>query len=374
MNKALENLANKLKTRKEQNALRKLPEQRNLIDFVSNDYLGLARNVDLQKIVDQKFSASNKKLGATGSRLLSGNDSYTTELEAYLAKFYYSESALLFNSGYNANTALLQCIPQRGDTIIYDELIHASLKEGARLSFADKYSFKHNDLLDLEKKIKLSKGQIYIVVESIYSMDGDTCDLDSICKIAQKYNASIILDEAHSTGVLGISGKGMAVDRKLNQQIFARVHTFGKGMGCHGGLVVGSQVLKDYLINYALSFIYTTALPIHSLITIRSAHDYLLKNSELVNQLRSKVSLFDESINISYDQINPTSPIKIVKVSGNDNVKSISKSIQDAGFDVRPIMSPTVKIGEERLRICLHTFNTDQEIIMLCEIINKLVQ
>lgn len=371
MSTALEKLAQRLKAREGQNALRRLSAINDLVDFSSNDYLGLSTNQDLQQSVDDAYKVGSQRLGATGSRLLSGNSTYALSLEKFLADYYSAEAALLFNSGYNANTALLQAIPQRGDTIIYDELIHASLKEGARLSFATKYSFKHNNLSDLEKKIQKAEGVVYVVVESIYSMDGDQCDLQAIVTLCQKYDANIILDEAHSTGVLGVHGNGLACLEGIESQIFARLHTFGKGMGCHGAIVVGNKILIDYLINFGLSFIYTTALPIHSLVTIKCAHEYLREHLKVVELLRTKIDLFDSLMAECPFMIQSSGPIKAVKIPGNDQVKKVAELIQKAGFDVRPIMSPTVKKGEERLRICLHNYNSDTEITELCDLLNN---
>src|SRR5436190_14573886 len=170
----MESLRKRLQERKEQSNLRSLMLGKDLVDFFSNDYLGLARNKELSEIIHYEYSSQQGNLnGSTGSRLLSGNNEYFVELEKFLAQLFKAESALLFNSGYNANLSILSALPQKNDTIIYDELIHASLKDGARLSFAKRFSFSHNDLTDLEAKIKKGSGQIFVVIESVYSMDGD---------------------------------------------------------------------------------------------------------------------------------------------------------------------------------------------------------
>src|SRR5690606_15362675 len=286
-------LAKKLANRKEQGLLRKLFLDHEGIDFLSNDYLGLARSTALKKRIQEDYQqlphATN---GARGSRLLSGNTAYAEALEAYLAEVFLGESALLFNSGYTANLAVISTIPQRGDTIIMDELAHACMKEGARLSFAEKRSFRHNDVDDLEKNLKKAQGAIFVVVESIYSMDGDFCPLREILDLCKTYEAHLIVDEAHSTGAMGVKGSGLACSLGVEKEIFARVYTFGKGMGVHGAVVIGSEPLIQYLINFARAFIYTTALPLHSLVSIREAFSYLGENPGLQSSLRAKIDYF----------------------------------------------------------------------------------
>ena len=309
--------------------------------------------------------------GATGSRLLTGNSIFTLSVENKLATIFKVEATLLFNSGYTANLAVLSSIPQKGDTILYDELSHACIKDGARLSLAKRYSFKHNDLDDLEKKIKISTGQLFIVVESIYSMDGDVCPLQEIASLAKKYNAVIILDEAHSTGVIGEGGSGLASLQGIEKEIDIRIHTFGKAMGVHGACVCGSQILIDYLINFARPFIYTTALPPHSVLSIACAFDYLADQPTLQTQLNKNITLFLEHTKKYTFISNNNSSIQSAIIPGNQSVKSAARKLLENGFDVRPILSPTVPAGKERLRICIHSFNTEEEIVKLCEILGS---
>lgn len=353
----------RLKMRKEESSFRTLRPQSNLIDFTSNDYLGLARNEDLFEQVQKKTSEISHRNGATGSRLLSGNTDYTEDVEKKLAQIFNAEAALLFNSGYTANQAVLSSIPQKGDTILYDELSHACIRDGARLSFANRFSFLHNDLTDLEEKLKRARGNIFIVVESIYSMDGDHCPLEELTTLAGKYNATIILDEAHSTGVMGNHGSGYAASLGLTCEIPIRVYTFGKGMGVHGACVVGSKELIDYLINFARPFIFTTAMTPHSVASIECAFSYLSTHVELQQKLIEKINVFDrESKKVNVRKLTSITHIQGVIIPGNGNVKKAAQQLQTKGFDVRPILSPTVAKNSERLRICLHTFNSDDEI------------
>lgn len=353
----------KLDQRKTEKSFRELKSTSLPVDFVSNDYLGLARSEELFKLIEQK-SATHlpHRNGSAGSRLLAGNSAYTESVEHKLSVIFKSESALLFNSGYTANLSVLSAIPQRGDTILYDELSHACIKDGARLSLAERFSFLHNDLNDLERKLKQSKGRIFVAVESVYSMDGDVCPLENLVTLAQQYDANIILDEAHSTGVTGNEGSGMAVSLGLQGKLFARIYTFGKAMGIHGACLAGSSTLIQYVINFARPFIYTTALPPHCIIAIDCAFEFLKKNIHLQKLLEEKITLFKTQIKTTSN-----SAIQPIIIPRNDAIKSIAEIIQQSGYDVRPVLSPTVKEGTERLRICLHTYNTREEMTGLTD-------
>lgn len=365
MNKQIKYLQQQIDKRKNENAFRELKSNQHLIDFCSNDYLGFAKEVAIHQTNHQ-----HESYGATGSRLISGNYAITEETEKYLAKFYQSEAALIFNSGYNANVGLFQCLPQRSDTIIYDEFIHASIRDGIKLSNAKNFAFKHNNLKALEEKLKQAKGLIYVVVESVYSMDGDIAPLSEMAKICKKYEAALIVDEAHAAGIFG-NGKGLVAKLNLEKLVFARVVTFGKAYGCHGAVVLGNNILRNYLINYSRAFIYTTALPVPNIIAIKKAHDFLLLNKNRIAQLKELITYFKIQISkFKFEIINSESAIQCIVIAGNDEVKEIALKIQNNGFDVKPILSPTVPKGKERLRICLHSFNTKGEIDRLITLLN----
>jgi 8-amino-7-oxononanoate synthase len=341
-------------------AFRELVLNTSLIDFCSNDYLGFAKETEIHNINNK----SNELLqyGATGSRLISGNYELTEETEAFLAKFYNASTALIFNSGYNANIGLFQCLPQRNDTIIYDEFIHASIRDGIRLSNANNFSFTHNDLTVLEQKLANAKGLVYVVVESVYSMDGDQAPLIEMVNLCKKHNAALIVDEAHAVGIYG-NGKGLVCELELENKVFARIVTFGKAFGVHGAAILGSNELRNYLINFSRAFIYTTALPLHSIITIKNAHEFLLQNLNRINKLKELINYFRSlTSNFELQTLNSYSPIQCIIIPGNNEVKVIAERLQQNGFDVRPILSPTVPKGQERLRICLHSFNSKQEV------------
>lgn len=366
-------ITQRLQNRKEENSLRSLTSREDLIDFSSNDYLGLARSEDLFSLIQDKVAHLPHRNGATGSRLLSGNSSYTEQVEQTLAKIFKAESALIFNSGYAANQGILSSIPQKEDTIFYDELAHACIRDGARLSLATRLPFRHNDLNDLESKLKKASGNIFIAVESIYSMDGDGCPLEELVTLAEKYAATIILDEAHSTGVIGKNGAGLTVSLGLESRIPIRIYTFGKGMGVHGACVVGSKVLIDYLINFARTFIFTTAMAPHSVASIECAFEFLSTHIHLQDQLKKRIHYFTtETEKQNIKRLSSNTHIQGVVIPGNDRIKQISNQLKVEGFDVRPILSPTVARRSERFRICLHTYNTEEHIQQFVQHLSKL--
>jgi len=361
-------LLKKLSERRQQQAFRQLVLTTGRIDFCSNDYLGIVRN----RLIEDKTGASlaSYRHGSAGSRLLAGNSLLAEDTESAIAAFHDAEAGLLFNSGYDANLGLLSAVPQRGDTIIYDYLSHASLRDGIRLSFAQSYSFQHNDVEDLEKKLKVAKGNIFVVTESVFSMDGDMAPLQEIVALCEQYGAHLVVDEAHATGVVGEQGEGLVQHLGLQSKCFARIHTFGKAVGCHGAVIVGSRNLRDYLINFARPFIYSTALPESSIAAIRTAYDLFPGMKAERDHLQQLVNLFQQDT-CRFAKLVSSTPIQIVIIPGNENVKAAAAQLQEAGMDVRPILYPTVPAGSERLRIVLHAFNSLQEVQQLCRLLQE---
>lgn len=366
-------LSSALQKREEQNSFRKLVSYDQLADFCSNDYLGFARSEILKKNIDKECKLYKISNGSGGSRLLAGNSDYVEKLEAKIARFHAAEAGLIYNSGYDANLGLIASIGEKGDTIIYDELIHASVHDGMKLSAATTYLFKHNNLEHLEERLRIAQGLIYVVVESIYSMDGDYAPLEKMVTLCKKFKANFIVDEAHATGVTFNGGRGRVQELKLENTVFARIHTFGKSLGCHGAIVLGSRLLRNFMINFSRPFIYTTALPPKSLIAINQAYLLLQKSEILISQLQMLISIFKNKVSdqVKASMIQSESPVQCIIVSGNDNVKKLAVKLQKHGFDVRPILNPTVSKGKERLRICIHAYNTEKEIVSLCDVVNR---
>jgi len=349
-------LNKKLDERRGDNALRQLRLPEGKVDFCSNDYLGIATNGLIEKA-----SLGGLPHGSMGSRLLAGNYALVEETERMLADFHAAPAGLIFNSGYDANLGVLSSIPQKGDTVLYDSLCHASIRDGMRLSFARAFSFAHNDCAELEKKLKLvADGTCFVVTESVFSMDGDLAPLREIAALCRRYNAHLIVDEAHATGIIGLRGEGLVQELGLQAECFARVHTFGKAVGCHGAIVLGSELLRDYLINFSRSFIYTTALPPVSVEAIAVAYRLLPELDDARQRLRRNIELFKHA-DIGYQRLDSPTAIQVVIVPGNEAVKKLAVCLQEAGLDVRPILSPTVAAGSERLRIVLHAYNTEGE-------------
>ncbi|WP_397447486.1 aminotransferase class I/II-fold pyridoxal phosphate-dependent enzyme [Polaribacter sp. R77954] len=402
-------LTNRLQSRKDNNALRSLTLPSTLVDFSSNDYLGFAQSETIFKETHQYLINHNfNQNGATGSRLLSGNYYLYNDVEKFLSDFHQTTSATIFNSGYDANVGFFSSVPQRGDFILYDAYSHASIRDGIQLSNAKAFKFLHNDLEDLEKMLKRlrpldcaqgdkdiqsnkemlnqvqhNNAEIYVVTESVFSMDGDSPDLVAISKICKKYNAFLIVDEAHAIGVFGA---GLVQKLNLQNDVFARIITFGKAMGCHGAAILGSKSLQNYLVNFARSFIYTTGLPPHSIATIKMAYQQLRlcssefeKNEQICienpqNQLQKNIHHFIKEVKrLQLNFIPSCSAIHCCIIPENSTVKLISEKLHQNGFDVKAILSPTVPKGKERLRFCLHSYNSTEEISEVLEFLSIFV-
>lgn len=381
MEKLPKKLQSKLLTRKENGSLRHLPLQGNSIDFSSNDYLGLAKSEKIAQMALDFLKEAPQKNGSSGSRLLSGNHQLYARLEDFLSSHHNSRAALVFNSGYDANIGFFSSIPQRGDMVLYDELVHASIRDGIQMGNAKSYRFAHNDIDDLARHVERSRNmdgleEIYIVTESVFSMDGDSPDVKRLANFCRDNGCFLVVDEAHATGIYG-NGRDLVAELGLEQEVFARIITFGKAMGCHGAAILGSESLKEYLVNFSRSFIYTTALPPHTVATILAAYQYLGDEGAAISkQLQANIGHFKqemERLQMTDRFINSDSAIQCALVPGNGKVKAIAKQLQTAGFDVKPILSPTVKEGEERLRFCLHAFNTKEEITKVLVLLNNLI-
>ncbi|KAG6302092.1 hypothetical protein E4U45_002971 [Claviceps purpurea] len=424
----------------------------NTIDFSSNGYLSLSSHPAIKQQYlarlaqdslplpqsHQQTQAQTFSLGSCGSRLLDGNSPLAEALEHEIAAFHGAPAALLFNSGFEANTGLFGCAPQEGDVVVYDELIHASVHDGVKLSRGRGVAFAHNcvrreggamedglpsleevlkglerddredvgeeeradedkrasrDVNDVvaeggarTKKNRRSRGRrtrrnIFIAVEAVYSMDGDLAPLQDIVDCVEAClphgNGYIVVDEAHSTGWMGEKGRGMVSSLGLEDRVWARVHTFGKAMGCAGAAVLCSPPTRAYLINYARSLIYTTALGFPLLTAIQTAYDFLSTGqaTPLARNLLALTSLAHQLLSALSTKYRP--PVRLLRVPTeapaspivplfSDRARSLARYCQGRGFMVRAIVAPTVKKGTDRVRLCLHAGNTEDEVRGLC--------
>jgi 8-amino-7-oxononanoate synthase len=381
-----------LERRREVGSLRRLSpyHHENTIDFSSNDYLGLAVSKEQNALVDQVYNQLPRhSLGATGSRLLTGDSDYAQTLERRLAKWHKRPAALLCNSGYDANLSVLSSLTMNC-CVILDELCHNSIQMGVRLSKGCNVStFLHNSIADLERILREKTAidgstRILVVVESVYSMDGDQAPLANILETAREFNACVIVDEAHGLGVLGHDGMGLLSKDGLENHpsLLCSVHTFGKAAGCHGAVVCGSSAIREYLYNYGRPIVYSTSLPLHSLVAIACA--YRIMSSEKGRHLRTKVaervqrfrknmlkilSGRDGSISLGPS----SSPIQALILPGNTaciDFCNIMSQKSGKRILLYPIRSPTVPKGQERIRIILHSHNTTQQVDELTTLID----
>ncbi len=355
-----------LHEREEKGLLRQLKQNFPTIDFCSNDYLGFSKTGLLKSKLQ---SSTTNTMGSGGSRLISGNTVFVEETEKHIALFHHAQAALIYNSGYDANLGLLSCVPQKNDLILYDELIHASLYDGIRLSYATAYKFKHNSIEHLKELLQRHQAafqSIYIVVESIYSMDGDDAPLLEMVDILKNHkNVFLIVDEAHAIGLFGEQGRGLCQQLAIERYCFARIYTYGKAIGTHGAAIVGSDVLRNYLINFSRSFIYTTALPIHSIESINAAYQLLLESQLQREGLKENIAYFLKETQGIKNLIQSYSAIQCLVLGSNEQADELEKKLALQNIYAKAIKSPTVKEGSERIRFCLHTFNTKEELDLL---------
>lgn len=343
------------------------------IDFSSNDYLGLTHHPKIKEAVINSLS-SGLSIGSSGSRLLTGNKKEFQELEEFAAEFFQEESCLFFSSGFMANYALFTTLPQRHDYIIYDELIHASVRDGINASNAKSLKFKHNDINSLKETIEKAKNlnakNIWISAESIYSMDGDIADIQSITDLVKESkNIFLIVDEAHSTGIFGLNGKGFTHGLKSKNLI--TLHTCGKALGVSGALVCASKEIIEYLINKSRPFIYTTAESPIIAVAVKEA----LKISQEECWRRDKLIELIEHIHKNYAlSLGITSKTQIIPIILDSEMSALNTAnqLQSKGFDVRAIRPPTVPTS--RLRLSINVNRTKNEIDSLFENINLILK
>jgi 8-amino-7-oxononanoate synthase len=370
-------LENALAAYNKKGLLRKLKSRSdNVFDFDSNDFLGLACNAELRQIVLDTLSLQTNTalFGSTGSRLVSGNFSILEETETWLADFFKTESTLLCKSGFEANHIFFGYVPQRFDTIIYDSEIHASIKTTARLSGATCLSFRHNDIDDLLYKASHAKGNIFIAVESVYSISGDIAPLKKLADICHQHHWLLIVDEAHTTGLSGSLGEGLCCELGIKNEVFARIHTFGKAVGCAGAVIAGSHALKDFLINFAVPAIYSTAMPPVQAIAIRKHLEFIQNHPELKLNLLANIKNFKTQFsalgNLDIEKPGHIYPLSI----GNATItKKIALELNNLNISIKAMLPPTTSGNASLLRITIHSQNNFHEIDYFFNQLRKLL-
>lgn len=347
---------------KEDDQLRSL-KPRAGVDFVSNDYLALACAPRMKKAVLAALEA-NTPIGAGGSRLLRGNCEEHERLEAEAAQFFGAETALFFSGGYVANFAVLTTLPQRGDLLVLDALVHASIHEGARAGRVDFRISAHNEPQSVENTIRDWRaqggmGRVWIVVESLYSMDGDFAPLEDLVAIADRHDGFLMVDEAHATGVYGELGRGLAASYEGRGNLLV-VHTCGKALGAAGALVTASTAMRDFMVNRCRPFIFATAPSPLMAVAVREALLILQQEPERQQRLAKLVTFTHREIGVRGGQIRSASQIVPYIVGDNARAMRLASRLQARGFDIRGIRPPTVPAGTARLRISL-TLNVGED-------------
>ncbi|MCE7795538.1 8-amino-7-oxononanoate synthase [Sphingobium sufflavum] len=326
------------------------------VDFASNDYLGLASDPAIAAAIADA-AARGVPAGAGGSRLLRGNAPEHEALEEKAARFFGAESALFFSSGFAANAALLATLPQPGDLIVADELIHASVHEGIRLTRAAHVLAAHNDAAAVEDAITGWRagggtGTVWIAIESVYSMDGDIAPLADLVAVVDRHGAVLIVDEAHGTGIMGAGGRGLSAPYEGRENIIA-LHTCGKAMGVEGALVTGAAIVKDYLVNRARGFIFSTAPSPLIAVAVGTAIDRIAAADDRRAALDDLRAHAGRAICVPLGLAAPVSPILPIILGTDRRAMAVAADLQAAGFDIRGIRPPTVPAGTARLRITL---------------------
>jgi 8-amino-7-oxononanoate synthase len=333
------------------------------LDFASNDYLGLAESRALSEAAAAAL-ARGVPVGAGGSRLLRGNHPEHEALEAEAARFFHAESALFFSAGFSANEALLSTLPQREDKIFHDALIHASAHDGMRLSRATHAAFPHNDIGALDTAIRAWRarggmGRAWIVVESLYSMDGDAAPLDELAALAARHEAFLLIDEAHATGVHGPGGRGLAA-RLEGQENVVTVHTCGKALGVSGALVCLPASLRDFLVNRCRNFIFATAPSPLVAACVRASLEIVESADDRRKALRARVALAGRELQRLCNVTPSGSQVQPVIVGADARAMALAARMQGRSYDIRAIRPPTVPEGTARLRLSL-TLNVSEE-------------
>ncbi|KAI0063239.1 PLP-dependent transferase [Artomyces pyxidatus] len=372
-------------------------------DLFSNDYLSMASNPQLRRDFLEKLMDSPSLFGSRGSRLLAGNTPEHMALENRLQQYFQTPAALLFNSGYDANVAFFGSVPQEGDAIIFDELVHASCRDGMAASRARKalHPFAHNSVASFERTLKqvlaecpqitARKATLFVSVESLYSMDGDFCPLPEMLRLLDQYVPRgcyhVAVDEAHSTGIFGPGGRGFVAELGLQNRVHTVIHTFGKARGLTGAVIATSAVVRRYLIQYARPLIFSTSLPHINLIALEASFDIV--EGPLGDQLRERLHDLSAYFRKLLVELTETVPKSLISLPGSHITPdplisttpifpiltsqpiALATFFQKHGYSAQPIPYPAVPRGQERIRVVVHSGNSEQQ---LCDFVTLLRQ
>ncbi|MDA9448325.1 8-amino-7-oxononanoate synthase [Bradyrhizobium sp. CCBAU 21360] len=357
----LASYVSELRALKDDNRLRSL-NPRAGIDFSSNDYLALTSAPRMRRAIAAALEAGTP-IGASGSRLLRGNCAEHEILEYEAASFFGADAALFFGGGYVANFAVLTTLPQRGDLVVLDSLVHASTREGVRAGRAEFRETIHNESQSVEDTIRSwrslgGKGRVWIAVESLYSMDGDFAPLDELSAIADRLDAFLIVDEAHATGVYGEQGRGLTAPYEGRENLVV-VHTCGKALGAVGALVTATGVLRDFMINRCRSFIFATAPSPLMAVAVREALSILQEEPDRQQRLTNLVDFTNREVEARGWRPSGSQIVPHI-VGDNARAMALASALQSRGFDIRGIRPPTVPPGTARLRMSL-TLNVSED-------------
>lgn len=345
-------------------------DNKNYLVMNSNNYLGLSFH---QKIIDAGIEAARLYgTGSTGSRLTSGSFHLFEKLEKELAEFKNMERAIVFNNGYVANLCVISTLFDENDLIFSDALNHASIIDGIKLSRAKKLIYNHNDMEDLEKLLKNAPiNNKVIISDGVFSMDGDICKIEKLHHLAKKYNALLMIDDAHGTGVLG-GGYGILKEYNLEGKIDIYIGTLSKAMGSCGGFVCLNKILYDYLINKGRAFIYSTALSPFDIATSLEALN-IIKNEPIFNKrLQANINFLCKSLKDEGIVVKTESAIFPIIVKKNDVVLKIAEELYEHNILVSAIRPPTVPENEARLRLTVNASHTEEELANFAKIFGKI--
>jgi glycine C-acetyltransferase len=378
-------IKDKIQELKDQGTYRKLPvleganeaevilNGKKVINLSSNNYLGFANHPRLKAAAIQAIEKYG--VGAGAVRTIVGNMDIHEKLEEKLAAFKREEAVMVFQSGFNCNAGAIQAITEKGDVIISDELNHASIIDGARLSRADKTVYKHSDMADLERVLIECKGKyrnMLIITDGVFSMDGDIAKLPEIVDLAEKYGALTYVDDAHGSGVLGESGRGTVDHFHLHGRVDFCIGTLSKAIGVIGGYVAGSKTAQEWLNHRGRPILFSTALPPAAVGAIIEAVDILMETTEYTDRLWDNAKYFKEKISaLGYDIGNSETPITPVIIGDEALTMKFSKTLLENGVFVSGIVFPTVAKGKGRVRCMVTASHTKEQLARAVEVFEK---